>query len=95
MDRSGVGDQRNAFRDAHRAYLKPFAEPGKAVRILQAGPMCASDTDDTNLGSFMIVDAPSAKAVRRFHDDDPFTKAGIYGEFQLLRWDRHIHNPEN
>jgi uncharacterized protein YciI len=54
--------------------------------------MCVSDGDDTNLGSFMIVDAPSFADLQRFHDNDPFTKGGVYGAVRLVRWDRHIGN---
>jgi uncharacterized protein YciI len=61
--------------------------------ILQAGPMCVTDTDDTNLGSFFILEASSMDAVESFHAGDPFTKSGVFGTAKLVRWDRHIGNP--
>jgi uncharacterized protein len=92
FDKPGMGAMRNELRMQHREYLKPYLEPGRPVRILQAGPMCMSDTDDTNLGSFLILEADSLAAVEQFHTGDPFTTAGIYGDVRLVRWDRHIQN---
>jgi uncharacterized protein len=84
-DRPGTAATRDSVREAHRAYLRQGP-----VRLVQAGPFCVSDTDDTNLGSFMILDAPDRAAVQRFHDNDPFTKAGVYGEVHIHRWDKHV-----
>jgi len=92
FDADGIDDLRNELRQTHRAYLKPFAEGKESVRVVQAGPMCISDSDDTNLGSFLIVEAPSFADLQRFHDNDPFTAGGVFGEVRLLRWDRHIGN---
>ena len=55
-----------------------------------AGPMCTSDADDTNIGSFMIVEAASTADVQAFHDGDPFTLRGIFDRVEIIRWDRHI-----
>jgi len=92
FDKPDMGDLRNQLRQNHRDYLNPFLGEGQPVVIRQAGPMCISDSDDTNLGSFLIVEANSAKDVEEFHDNDPFTKAGVYGTVHLVRWDRHIDN---
>ncbi len=90
FDKPGMGELRNEHRSSHREYLKPFVEEGRAVRIILAGPMCVSDSDDTNLGSFMIVEAPSIGDVETFHNNDPFTLRGIFGRVEIVRWDRHI-----
>ena len=92
FDKLGMGAMRNELRMQHREYLKPYLEPGRPVRIIQAGPICTSDTDDTNLGSFLILEADSLAAVEQFQTGDPFTTAGIYGDVRLVRWDRHIQN---
>lgn len=92
FDKPESGAIRDELRMTHREYLKPFLEAGKGVRILQAGPMCINDTDDRNLGSFLIVEADSVQEVQAFHDGDPFTKAGIFDDVRLVRWDRHIVN---
>ena len=76
---------RDANRAAHRAYLR-----SGVIQIIQAGPLCASDTDDTNVASFFIVEADNRERVVAFHEDDPFTKVGLYGEVRIQRWDKHI-----
>ncbi len=90
FDKPGMGDARNHFRASHREYLKAFLEEGAEVRIVMAGPMCVSDSDDTNLGSFMIVESSSMAHVEAFHNGDPFTVQGIFGRVEIVRWDRHI-----
>jgi len=90
FDKAGIGDIRNQFRASHREYLKPFVDGGKTVRIIMAGPMCVSDTDDTNLGSFMVLEAQSIENVETFHRNDPFTLRGVFGRVDIVRWDRHI-----
>ena len=90
FDKPDMGDKRNEFRAEHRAYLKPFTGESGALRLLSAGPMCVSDTDDTNIGSFMIVEAASREDVQTFHDNDPFSLREIFGRVEIVRWDRHI-----
>ncbi len=90
FDKPGTGDIRNQFRASHRDYLAPFVEEGQIVRIVTAGPMCISDTDDTNLGSFMILEASSLAHVEAFHNGDPFTLRGMFDRVEIVRWDRHI-----
>jgi uncharacterized protein YciI len=90
FDSPGQDKLRETTRSEHRSYLVPFLAPGQDVRIVQAGPMCVSDTSDQNLGSFFILEATSMKAVEAFHAGDPFTKKGVFGTSTLVRWDRHI-----
>ncbi len=59
-------------------------------KTIQAGPLCAGDTDDTNTGSFFIVEADTREQVVKFHENDPLTKAGLYGEVLIHRWDKHL-----
>lgn len=75
---------------AHAEHYKPFISPGQSVHLVHAGPMCVSDDDDTNLGSFMIVEADSIAQVQAFHEGDPFTLEGIFGRVDICRWDLHI-----
>lgn len=90
LDNTGTTDLRQTLRADHRAYFKPNLEPGAKVRVVQAGPLCVSDSDDTNLASFMIIEAPTRDDVVRFHEGDPYTKAGLYEQAFIHRWDRHI-----
>ncbi|WP_233342909.1 YciI family protein [Burkholderia cepacia] len=90
FDRPGTTDLREQHRAAHRAYFQPNLGDGAMPRLVQAGPLCIDDTNDTNLGSFMILEANSLADVQRFHDGDPFTRVGLYDKVFLHRWDRHI-----
>lgn len=47
-------------------------------------------TDGANLGSFMILEAKRLEDVVRFHEDDPFTKAELFSQVIMHRWERHI-----
>lgn len=85
FDRTDAGDLRNELRQEHRDYLT-----SGVVEIVQAGPMCVSDTDDSNIGSFLIIEAESHEQAMRFHEGDPFTKAGLYDHAHVHRWDKHI-----
>jgi uncharacterized protein len=84
-DRTGAFDLREKHMEAHSAYMRS----GK-IEIVQAGPMCISDADNAHIGSFMIIEARSRAEVQTFHDDDPFTDAGVYGEVTICRWEKHI-----
>ena len=86
FDKPGTGETRDARREEHRSYLMNSPD----ATIVQAGPMCVSDTDDTNIGSFLIIEAESLEAARRFHDNDPFTRIGLYETSHVHRWDKHI-----
>jgi len=90
-DKPGMGELRDRLRNNHRAYFKPNLAGGDAaVRLVQAGPLCTSDTDTTNIGSFMILEAKSHADVMEFNDGDPFTAAKLYERVEIHRWDRHV-----
>lgn len=90
FDKSGTTELRERIRAQHRAYFKPNLEAGAKVRMVQGGPLCVSDTDNTNLASFMVLEAPTREDVVRFHEGDPFTIAGLYETTYIHRWDRHV-----
>jgi uncharacterized protein YciI len=91
-DRKGTDDLRNKLRDDHRAYFKANLQDGALVRVVDAGPLCLSDTDTANIASFMIIEAKSKDDVVRFHDGDPFTRANLYDRVDIHRWDQHFSN---
>jgi hypothetical protein len=90
LDKPGMTSVRDCVRPQHRAYFAPNLVDGAAVRLLQAGPLCADGADGTMIGSFMVLEAPAIDQVRRFHDDDPFTQAGLFERVHIHRWDRHV-----
>ena len=79
-DKPGMIERRKALLDAHRTYFR-----GHAMPILAAGPLCASDTSDDDIGSFMLLEAASIKEVWALHEGDPYTIDGIFGEVRIDR----------
>jgi uncharacterized protein YciI len=77
-----------ALRDQHRASHRAYLASG-VVKLVQAGPLM-DDKNEKNVASLMIVEANSLDEVQRFHDNDPFTKADLFGEVRIHRWDKHI-----
>jgi uncharacterized protein len=84
IDKTGTEPLRDQHRSAHRDYLA-----SGVAKVVLAGPLLA-DHGAQNVGSFMVVDADSHAAVQQFHDNDPFTKAGLFGEVLIHRWDKHV-----
>jgi hypothetical protein len=84
FDKPDSGHLRDRERSRHRAYLG-----SGFVKLVLAGPIMADD-DSGNIGSFMIVEADSLATVKRFHNEDPFTKAGLFDDVRIHRWDKHI-----
>ena len=91
-DRPGTQKLRNELRAKHRAYFEDKLQAGSAVQVVDAGPLCVNDNDDTNIASFMIIEAGSKSDVVKFHDGDPFTKANLYERVDIERWDQHFAN---
>jgi uncharacterized protein len=90
IDKPNAKAIRDGARMEHRAYARASREPGSPCSVVQAGPLCISDSDDFNIASFMILEADSLEAAQAFHDGDPCTKAGLYETTYIHRWDRHM-----
>jgi uncharacterized protein YciI len=90
IDKAGQPELRESTRAEHRAYVMPILQQGSVPRLVQGGPLCVNDEDDTIFASFMIIEADSVEQVMRFHEGDPFTKAGLYEQVYIHRWDRHV-----
>src|SRR3546814_14737789 len=69
----------NDLRAAHRAYLQ-----SGVIKLVQAGPLMADD-GSKNIASFMVVEADSLDEVKSFHENDPFTKVGLYDRSEERR----------
>ena len=89
-DRVGSEELRTSLREAHRSYIKAHVDGSRPVKVILAGPLCSSDSDETNLASMMIVEATSFEEVERFHEGDPFTEGGLFERVIINRWDKHI-----
>ncbi len=69
-------------RDAHVAYLKQTGVVSQAGPLLDdAGEMC---------GSLVILDLPDLSAARAWADNDPYQRAGLFADVQLIPWNKVI-----
>jgi hypothetical protein len=84
FDRSGAEALRDEHRAAHRAYIN-----SGVIKLVSAGPLM-DDGNAKNIASFMVVEAETLDEAKRFHDDDPFTKAGVFGQSFVHIWDKHV-----
>lgn len=95
FDKQGGGDLRDELRKRHREYIGSHVGVARnGVKVVQGGPMCATDDISKNIGSFLVVEAESLDDAKRFHDEDPFTQAGLFDHSDVVRWDRHVGNDD-
>ncbi len=77
LDKPGTADLRRRLRPEHKTFLARMAD-----RIAFAGPLLADD-GETMIGSLLVIDFPSADAARAWLADEPFTRAGLYGQTRI------------
>ena len=82
---STTAAMRDEHRAAHRAYLG-----STDVKLVQAGPLLGEGDTRKEIASFMIIDAEGLDQAERFNEGDPFTKAGLFGEVHIHRWEKHV-----
>lgn len=70
---------RDASRAAHRAYVLENDDP---IRL--AGAMV--DADNNQCGSVYSFEADSVETVRRWLDQEPFVKEGVYESIKIVQW---------
>ena len=77
------------LRMKHRPERQQYLDSG-AIKIVEAGPLCAGDNADVYVGTFMMIEADSREEVVAYHDNDPFTKAGIYERSFIMKFKKNI-----
>ncbi|MGI3211181.1 YciI family protein [Roseovarius tibetensis] len=81
-DKPGALQTRMDTRDAHVAYLKDTGVVSQAGPLLnEAGEM---------IGSLVILDVADMDAARDWADGDPYAKAGLFEEVELIPWKKVI-----
>ena len=78
--RSGTEALADELAEAHWSFMD-----GYAAHMIARGPTLTPDRS-TWTGSMHIVDLPDAKAARVFAFQEPFYRAGVYGEVLVRRW---------
>jgi uncharacterized protein len=79
QDKPNAFDLRAAQRPAHLDYLKQ-----QSAILLAAGPFL--DDEDRMIGSLFVVDVESEDAARKFAENDPFAKAGLFSSTTIRKW---------
>ena len=84
-DAPGKDAERKAYFEAHRAHLR-----SGLARIVQSGPLFATDGSGAKAGALVVFDAEDVSEVERFNAQDPYILQGVYGRIEILRWDKTI-----
>lgn len=74
LDRPGAGDLRASTRDRHLDYISGF-------EVVFGGPLL--DDDGQMCGSLIVVEMPDRTAVVKLVADDPYSKAGLFGQVTI------------
>jgi uncharacterized protein YciI len=78
--RAGIEALLEELAEAHWSFMDGYAEA-----MIARGPTLTSDRT-TWTGSMHMVDLPDARAARVFAFQEPFYRAGVYGEVLVRRW---------
>ncbi len=82
-DDATKGPERAANIEAHKAHLR-----GGAANVVQSGPLHGADGG--KIGALIVFEARSMDDVKAFDAADPFVRAGVYRETQIMAWERTI-----
>lgn len=81
-DKDGALETRKENRAAHLAYIEETGVVAQAGPLLSdAGEMC---------GSLVILDVENMDAAQGWAANDPYAKAGLFADVQLIEWKRVI-----
>ncbi|WP_322891080.1 MULTISPECIES: YciI family protein [unclassified Yoonia] len=81
-DKPGALQTRMDNREAHLAYV---AETGV---VEMAGPLL--DADGQMCGSLIVLELPDLAAAQDWAANDPYAKAGLFGDVTLSAWKKVI-----
>ncbi|MCP3925906.1 MAG: hypothetical protein GY714_25340 [Desulfobacterales bacterium] len=81
-DHDSKEDLRESIREEHRTHLK------SAGKTLLGSGALLSDDGNKIIGGFSILDTDDKQKALEFANEDPYSKAGIRKETQVIRWRR-------
>lgn len=81
-DKRGALEVRKANREAHLAYIDTTGV------VNQAGPLL--DDAEQMIGSLVILDVADMATAKNWADNDPYAKAGLFENVELIPWKRVI-----
>lgn len=79
-DKPNSVDLRMKVRPTHLDYLRAAGS-----KLMTAGPILAED-GQTPIGSLLIVEADDLAAARRFAENDPYARAGLFSSCTVWPW---------
>ena len=77
--------RRSQHYDQHKSHLT--RTPDYGVTLVIGGPLLGVDGVSV-VGSLMVFQAPDLPSVRRYNDDDPFRKNGVWCTVHISQFDR-------
>ncbi len=81
-DKADHLETRKANRDAHLGYIKDTGVVSQAGPLLdETGQMC---------GSLVVLDVVDMAAAQSWAENDPYAKAGLFADVQLIAWNKVI-----
>lgn len=80
-DKAGALQTRKDNREAHLAYIKETGVVAQAGPLIEGGEMA---------GSLVILDVADMAAAEAWAANDPYAKAGLFADVQLVEWKRVI-----
>ncbi len=87
-DKPDSAKLRTDTRPAHMDYLKTQNDK------LVLGGATLTDDGETMTGSHFLVNVPDRAAAEQFNANDPFTKAGLFGQITINRVRKGFWSPE-
>lgn len=79
-DHEGMERAREQVRDAHRQYLAGYGK-----RLLSSGALL-DETGTRIIGGASLLDTEDRHEAERFEARDPYAKAGIRAQVQIIPW---------
>jgi hypothetical protein len=86
-DKSDSQPLRLATREKHLAYVGSHA-----IRVVLAGPLLTADGKQM-IGSLFILDADGSRQVEAFHQEDPYTRAGLWCQVEIHPFRQTLPQP--
>lgn len=88
QDKPNNVEHRLAVRPTHLEHLKSLGD-----KLVFGGALVG--TDDKPEGSLMVIEADSLEQAKAMAAQDPFVTEGVFGSYEVKRWNWAVNNPTN
>ena len=82
-DKANSLDLRLSTREEHIKYLKKIKK-----KLILAGPIL--DKNDNPVGTVLIVDFDNLNTLKKFLNDDPYSKVNLFKDVEIVRFKKVI-----